>query len=208
MVSIDAMGTQVKIAETILQKSGDYLLAVKDNQPTLNTEVKEQFQAYWDNITVDEPGLGFTEQFDSQHGRKEHRRCWSLVVDDTMPVCQQWRAKTIIAVQAERIENGKGYDFVRFYISSRSLDASSALRATRAHWSVENLLHWTLDIAFGEDQLQARAGFAGENLAVIRQWILNILKQNKSRSLSMANKRRLCCLNESCLFESIGLFKV
>lgn len=131
-----------------------------------------------------------------------------LVVDESMPVCQQWKAKTIIAVQAERIENGKGYDFVRFYISSRALDATSALKATRAHWSVENLLHWTLDIAFGEDQLQARAGFAGENLAVIRQWILNILKQNKSRNLSMANKRRLCCLNEQYLFECMGLFKV
>ena len=111
-------------------------------------------------------------------------------------------------MQAERIENGKGYDFVRFYISSRALDATSALKATRAHWSVENLLHWTLDIAFGEDQLQARAGFAGENLAVIRQWILNMLKQNKSRNLSMANKRRLCCLNEQYLFECMGLFKV
>jgi hypothetical protein len=61
-------------------------------------------------------------------------------------------------------------------------------------------------LAFKEDQLQARAGFAGENLAVIRQWILNVLKQNKTRSLSMANKRRLCCLNEDYLFESMGLF--
>lgn len=208
LVSIDAMGTQVKIADTILKKSGDYLLAVKDNQPSLNTEVKEQFQAYWDKNETDVSGHGFTEQFDSEHGRKEHRRCWVLMVDESMPVCQQWKAKTIIAVQAERIENGKGYDFVRFYISSRALDATSALKATRAHWSVENLLHWTLDIAFGEDQLQARAGFAGENLAVIRQWILNMLKQNKSRNLSMANKRRLCCLNEQYLFECMGLFKV
>ena len=79
-------------------------------------------------------------------------------------------------------------------------------KATRMHWSVENHLHWILDVAFKEDQLQARAGFAGENLAVIRQWILNMLKQNKSRSLSMANKRRLCCLNEDYLFESMALF--
>ena len=113
LVSIDAMGTQVKIADTILKKSGDYLLAVKDNQPSLNTEVKEQFQAYWDKNETDVSGHGFTEQFDSEHGRKEHRRCWVLVVDESMPVCQQWEAKTIIAVQAERIENGKGYDFVR-----------------------------------------------------------------------------------------------
>jgi len=124
-----------------------------------------------------------------------------------MPACRKWQAKTLIAVPAERVEKGNSYDFVRFYISSRSLDAESTLKATRAHWSVENLLHWTLDIAFNEDQLQARAGFAGENLAVIRQWLLNMLKQNTSRSLSMANKRRLCCLNDEYLFESMGLFK-
>jgi len=124
-----------------------------------------------------------------------------------MPACLKWQAKALIAVQAERAEKGNGYDFVRFYISSRGLDAESALKATRAHWSVESLLHWTLDIAFNEDQLQARAGFAGENLAVIRQWILNMLKQNMSRSLSMANERRLCCLNDEYLFESMGLFK-
>ena len=88
---------------------------------------------------TDVSGHGFTEQFDSEHGRKQHRRCWVLVVDESMPVCQQWEAKTIIAVQAERIENGKGYDFVRFYISSRALDATSALKATRAHWSVESV---------------------------------------------------------------------
>lgn len=108
----------------------------------------------------------------------------------------------------ERIENGKGHDFVRFYISSRTLDASAALKATRSHWSVENLLHWTLDIAFNEDQLQARAGHAGENLAVIRQWILNMLKRNTSRKLSMANKRKLCCLNDGYLFKSMSMFKL
>ena len=99
------------------------------------------------------------------------------MVDESMPVCQQWKAKTIIAVQAERIENGKGYDFVRFYISSRALDATLSAEGNPSALVGENLLHWTLDIAFGEDQLQARAGFAGENLAVIRQWILNMLKQ-------------------------------
>ncbi|WP_204797084.1 ISAs1 family transposase [Oceanisphaera litoralis] len=208
LVSIDAAGTQVNIADTILKRSADYLLAVKDNQPTLNAEVQTRFQAYWDSTTTDEPGPGFSEQFDAQHGRKEHRRCWVIAVDEHMPVCQSWKAKTIIAVQAERVVSGKGHDFVRFYMSSRVLDAATALKATRSHWSVENLLHWTLDIAFGEDQLQARAGHAGENLAVIRQWILNMLKRNTSRKLSMANKRKLCCLNDDYLFESMGLFKL
>ncbi|MBQ1784954.1 MAG: ISAs1 family transposase, partial [Gammaproteobacteria bacterium] len=72
----------------------------------------------------------------------------------------------------------------------------------------ENQLHWALDIAFNEDSLGARVGHAAENLAVLRQWILNILKQNTSRKLSMANKRKLCCLNEDYLFECMGMFNL
>ena len=109
-------------------------------------------------------------------------------------------------MQAERTLKNKGTDSVRYYISSRKLEASEVLKATRMHWSVENHLHWILDVAFKEDKLQARAGFAAENLSVIRQWILNILKQNKSRQLSMANKRKLCCLKEDYMFESMQLF--
>ncbi|SQH77280.1 conserved protein of unknown function [Shewanella benthica] len=206
LVSIDAAGTQTKIASIILEKDGDYLLAVKDNQPKLCNEVKQLFQAHWDNSPTDEQGPAFDEQFDKLHGRKERRRCWVIAVDDSLPLCQKWKAKIVIAVQAERTLKNKTSDYVRYYISSRELKASAALKATRMHWSVENHLHWILDVAFKEDQLQARAGFAGENLAVIRQWILNMLKQNKSRSLSMANKRRLCCLNEDYLFESMALF--
>jgi predicted transposase YbfD/YdcC len=101
------MGTQVKIADTILKKSGDYLLAVKDNQPSLNTEVKEQFQAYWDKNETDVSGHGFTEQFDSEHGRKEHRRCWVLMVDESMPVCQQWKVKTIIPCRLSELKMAK-----------------------------------------------------------------------------------------------------
>jgi len=83
LVSIDAAGTEVKIADTTFKKSGGYLVAVKDNLPTLNVEVTAQFQAYWDSIG--EPGPGFHEQFDSQHRRKERRRCWTLTVNDSMP---------------------------------------------------------------------------------------------------------------------------
>ncbi len=206
LVSIDAAGTQTKIAEIILEKSADYLLAVKDNQPTLAAEVSAQFHAFWANTPKDIAGPSFYEQFDNQHGRQEHRRCWQFPVGEQMPICQKWKAKTIIAVQSERTEKGRGHDFVRFYISSQPMNAEKALQATRSHWSVENHLHWSLDVAFREDKLQARTGFAGENLAVLRKWILNMLKQNKSRKLSMENKRRLCCLNDDYLFESLSLF--
>ncbi|TDW60259.1 hypothetical protein LY04_01255 [Oceanimonas baumannii] len=105
-------------------------------------------------------------------------------------------SQTIIAVQAERVNNGKNHDFVRFYISCRALDASLELKVTCSHWSVENLLYWMLGIVFDEDRQKNRVGYAGENLGVIRLWILNILKRNTVRSLSMARKRKLCCLND------------
>lgn len=100
LVSIDAAGTQVNIADTIIKKGADYLLAVKDNQPTLSAEVQARFQAYRDTTAVDIPGPEFSEQFDAQHGRKEHRRCWTIAVDEHVPICQTWKAKTLIAVQA------------------------------------------------------------------------------------------------------------
>ena len=206
LISIDAAGTQVKIADTILKRSADYLLAVKGNQLLLSTEVQARFEAYWNTTETDILSPEFSEQFDSQHGRKERRRCWRIPVDEHMPECQKWKAKSIIAVQSDRLVNGKGHDSVRFYISSRELDAETALKATRGHWAEESLLHWTLDIAFNEDQLKARAGNAGQNLAVIRQWILNMLKRNTSRQLSMANKRKLCCLNDDYLFTSMSMF--
>jgi predicted transposase YbfD/YdcC len=145
LVSIDAAGTQVKIAEVIIKKKADYLLAVKHNQSNLANEVEQHFKAYWDKTNTDELNSTFHETFDNQHGRKEHRRCWVLKVNDDMPICQKWQAKTIIAVQAERSAKGKGYDSVRFYMSSREIEATGALAATRSHWAVENNLHWTLD---------------------------------------------------------------
>jgi predicted transposase YbfD/YdcC len=207
LVSIDAAGTQVKIANGIIKKKGDYLLAVKKNQPSLCAEVEDHYQGYWDRTPTDQESPTFTETYEEHHGRKEHRRCWVLAVDDTLPLSQKWQAPTLIAVQAGRTIGKKTSDFVRFYISSRKMDATAALKATRNHWSVENNLHWALDIAFKEDQSRIRNGFAGENMAVIRQWILNMLKQNKSRSLSMASKRKLCGLNDVYLFECRGLFK-
>ncbi|WP_372030686.1 ISAs1 family transposase [Shewanella sp. 10N.286.45.A1] len=100
-----------------------------------------------------------------------------MAVDDSLSLCQKWNAKVIIEVQAERTLKNETNDYVRYYISSRELGAAAALKVTRMHWSVENHLHGTLDVAFKEDQPQARSGFVGENLAVIRQWILNMLKQ-------------------------------
>lgn len=207
LVSIDAMGTQIKIASTIIKKGADYILPTKDNQPTLNEEVESHFVTLWETTTEDHIGHDFHEQFDNTHGRKERRRCWVIPVTNEMPICSDWKAKTLIAVQSERSCKGKSHDFTRFYISSRELDATAALNASRAHWEVENLLHWRLDVAFSEDQIKARAGYAGENLAVIRQWLLNMFSQNKTRKISMENKRKLCSINDEYLFDCMDRLK-
>ncbi|AKH62676.1 hypothetical protein VY86_04285 [Photorhabdus thracensis] len=134
-MSIDAVGTQTKIADIILKKSADYLLSVKDNQPTLAAEVSAQFHAFWASTPKDIAGPSFCEQFNNQHGRRKHRRYWQFPVGEQMPICQKWKAKTIIAVQSERTEKRRGHDFVRFYISSQPMNAEKALQATRSRES-------------------------------------------------------------------------
>lgn len=209
MISIDAAGTHKKTLKTIIDKGADGLLSVKGNQPNLMEEVEGEFNHLWSTTREedDRVGQGFFEQMEQSHGRKDRRRCWVLPITDDMVECNKWQAKCLIAVQAERGLKGKSHDFTRFYICTRELDAETALKATRAHWGVENLLHWTLDIAFKEDQVKARVGYSGENLAVIRQWLLNMLKHNTTKKISMENKRKLCSIDDDYLLDCIERLK-
>ncbi len=207
LVSIDAMGTQKKIAKKILTGGADYFLSVKGNQKKLATEVNEVFDNYWLAQSVDCENIVFTEGFDEGHGRKEHRRCWVLPVTDETPLSASWNAESLVAVQSDRTNGDKFSSSIRFYICSRGLTAEEALRASRSHWSVENHLHWALDVSFGEDESRARQGYSGENLAVLRQLVLNILRQNTSRKLSLKNKRTLCVLNDDYLLQCLKMVK-
>jgi predicted transposase YbfD/YdcC len=207
LVSIDAMGTQKKIAEAITTKEADFFLPAKGNQKKLTEEIEDQFNTYWEQHPIDEESELFTETHDNAHGRQEQRRCWILPVSDETPVSNSWGAKCLIAVQSDRGEKQKSHSSVKFYICSRKITVKEALSASRKHWAVENLLHWSLDVSFGEDGCRTRQGFSGENLAVIRQLVLNILKQNTSRKLSMKNKRTLCVLNNDYLLECMAMVK-
>ena len=205
LVSIDAMGTQKKIAQAIIAKEADFFLPVKGNQKALAQEVENQFNIHWKQHSKDDESELFTETHDSGHGRQEHRRCWVLPISDETPISKGWGAKCLVAVQSDRTEKEKSHSSVKSYICSRELTAKEALSASREHWSVENLLHWSLDVSFGEDGCRAREGYSGENLAVIRQLVLNILKQNTSRKLSMKNKRNLCVLSTDYLLECLAM---
>lgn len=175
IVTIDAMGTQANIAQAIRDHGADYILAVKDNQPTLAASVRDffvQFQAA--------PGHtphAVTETVEKDHGRLETRRCYAFAQLDCLAKPEQWPdLKSFAVIESERCINGKTSLERRFYISSLPADAQRLARAVRAHWAVENSLHWCMDVVFADDQMRARTGHAAHNLAVLRHITLNLIR--------------------------------
>lgn len=207
LVTLDAMGCQKRIANKVLSKEADYLLAVKSNQRTLHRELSEYFDRYWDANPDDAPGDDFSAQETQAHGRVELRRCWVMHDMAELPVASGWHARTLAAVQLDRKTAQKGASLIRYFISSKELTADEVLHATQQHWRVENQLHWVLDVAFSEDHSRARQGYAAENLATARQVALNLLKQDTTSKLGIKNKRKHCGWSDEYLFQVLGLIK-
>lgn len=207
LVTLDAMGCQKRIANKILHKEADYLLAVKSNQRKLHTEITAYFDDYWDAHPDDVPSDSFSAQDTQAHGRQELRRCWVMHTMTDLPESANWKAKTIAAVQLDRKTAQKGTSLIRYFISSKVLTADEVLQATRQHWRVENQLHWVLDVAFSEDQSRTRQGYAAENLATARQIALNLLKQDTTAKLGIKNKRKGCGWSDRYLFHILGMIK-
>jgi len=190
LVTIDAMGCQKKIAESILNQEADYLLAVKENQPSLYEAINQVFWASTEQ-TFDKNISKFEEQTTQGHGRVETRRCW---VCDDMDVLTTdisgWKGlKSIVAIESERTVAGKSTLERRVYISSKKRSAKYFLKATRDHWHIENKLHWVLDVSFREDESRLRKGDGAENFTVIRRIALNLLKKEKTEKAGVETKR-------------------
>ena len=207
LVSIDAMGCQKKIAEAILEKEADYLLAVKGNQKKLYGEVARLFDQYWQENPTDTPSVVFTETDKYAHGRNEHRRCWVIQDTEKFPVAAGWKAKTVAAIQLDSQKKDKGETVLRYFISSRQLTAEEILKATRSHWRVENQLHWVMDVAFDEDRCRARKDNAAENLAITRQVTHNLLKLDTTVKGGIKNKRLNCGWDMNYMIRVLGLIK-
>lgn len=184
IVTIDAMGCQKQIASAIVDKQADYILAVKGNQEFLLDDVREAFaqsQASSEDV-----------QLSVGHGRVEKRSCRTIQNSDWVCKSEQWKEiKTLIEITAHRTDKSTGQTAseVRYYISSLRGEAAMFNKAIRAHWGIENGLHWTLDVVFSEDQSQKRAGQAAENFSIINRIALNLLKADKSVKISMKSKR-------------------
>lgn len=178
IVTIDAMGCQREIARAITEKSAHYLLAVKDNQPTLHRELKEYFDAYRAGTLTDDL-MRYCEEADKGHGRFEIRRCWTTPTVDWFEDAGDWSClASFCLLEAERTTGGKTSIESRYYISTLAGDdARQVLAASRAHWGVENRLHWCLDVTFGEDRANVRLRTMAENFSVIRRLAMNAVRR-------------------------------
>ena len=198
IVTIDAMGCQTKIAEQIIEQGGDYVLALKGNQSTLAAEVEE---AFIDADAKDYAGVAseFLDTVERGHGRVETRRYRTLGDLSGVPRSALWQAMNMIGmVESQREVDGKISRETRFYIGSIGTSVTDFARAVRGHWGVENELHWTLDVAFREDDCRVRDVAARENLAVLRQIALTRLKQDNTK-LGIKNKRLKAAWDEGYL---------
>ena len=204
LVSIDAMGCNPNIAQSILDAKADYLLAVKDNQPTLHADIKSYFE------TAPSGEVERVETVGKDHGRFEVRTYTvSHVVDwyatkRSYPGAPRFPQLTTIAMVESRIERGDKIETEqRSYISSRALSATAFADAARGHWGIENNLHWTLDVTFNEDQSRLRTGHGAKNMAVVRHFALNLVRQVADKR-SIKRRRKRAAWDPQYLLEILG----
>jgi predicted transposase YbfD/YdcC len=193
IVTIDAIGCQTEIAQLIVDKQADYILSVKQNQATLYEDVAELFGGVQEVQFQDVPHT-YAHSLDKNHGRVEYRRCWAISAPEYLSYLRRHAAwaklQTVFMVERERYLPNQAVSRERaYFITSLPNDAPHLLRASRAHWGVENGLHWVLDIAFREDDSRLRRGYGDQNFAVLRQLALNLLRQDQSIKLGVKGKR-------------------
>lgn len=200
IVTIDAAGCYSDVVEEIVEAGADYVIALKENQRTLQRDTEALFEKL--------EGVGRLPEscktVDGGHDRVEVRRCWALDAEDaSIRGLQKWPGlSSVCKVRAERHHpDGTTQTEERLFISSLEADPERLLQAVRRHWHVENKLHWTLDMAFAEDDSRIRSGHAAQNLGVVRRLALSLLKQETSRSVGTAIKRKEAAWNPDYLLK-------
>ncbi len=204
IVTVDAIGCQKEVAETIRTQGADYALAVKKNQGKLYEDLKDLFagavEEHWRDVSHD-----YVRDVYGDHGRIEIRECWTISAGDFLDYLRNREAwkdlQTIVMLRCERRVGRKRSCQTRYYISSLPNEAQRILKAVRGHWGIENGLHWILDIAFQEDQSRLRKGHGAHNFGLLRHIALNLLKQEKTEKIGVKAKRLRAAVDEEYLLK-------
>ena len=207
VITIDALGCQKKVIELILQGKADYVLQVKQNQPTLYQQIKKLM-----NEMVLEKFVGVEHDYDVQsngdHGRIETRRVYVVWnVKDLGAIAKESPGlKSLVMVESVREAGDHKSIERRYYISSlgRRVRAKKMAQYIRGHWTVENNLHWQLDISFNEDRRRIRKGYGAENFSRLCRIALNLLKNEKATKIGIAGKRKTCGWDNEYLLKVVN----
>lgn len=205
IITTDALNTQKNSAEVIVSKGGDYLSALKGNQSTLHDDVALFFEnpptSYLETLNT-------YKNTDSGHGRIEEREVTSCNQIDWLTKTHGYpHLSSIIKVKSRRYHKDEWSEEIRYFISSvKHNDAQKYAHYVRAHWGVENNLHWTLDTAFNEDDCRIRKGYADQNMAIIRHISLNLLKTETDTKVGIKIKRQMAGWDNDYLLKILNIF--
>jgi predicted transposase YbfD/YdcC len=204
VVTIDAAGCQTAIAEQIIVAGGNYVLALKGNQPTLYHEVQDYIVSHMENDFAYVNARHYQETV-TGHGRVDTLTYYQLPAPDCLTTKGRWKGLKTIGVAIRRSEqNGKESCDVRYYICSTRLGVRKFAASVRGHWGIENTLHWCLDVTFREDESRLRDHLAAENIAWLKRFAISLFKQQKDKE-SIAMRRRMAGWNPDYLAQVIGL---
>ena len=188
IVTIDGMGCQTDIVNTIVQAGADYVIALKANQRTLLKDTQLAFES-----TDPEFAPAYHQTINKGHGRIEIRQCWVTAASDLLDFIADFKTwsglQSLVKIVCERRFADRTESDTRYFISSLPPDPQHLLHVVRSHWSIENALHWVLDIAFRQDDNRVRKDNAPQNLAILQHLALNLLKQDKSLKVGVKAKR-------------------
>lgn len=208
IVTIDAIGTQTQIAQTIREAQAEYVLSVKENQGHLWEDITSLFAVDQAQNFQYADALQHYQKVNKNHGRIEVRECWCTAHPDYLQLIREkdkWAGlQSVAMVICTRRVAGKETKTVRYYISSLPSQAERILHVVRRHWAIENELHWVLDVALREDFSRVRKDQAPENLAVLRHIALNLLKQEKTAKGGIHAKQLQAAWKEDYLLKVLA----
>lgn len=192
VITADAMSCQKEIASQIVAQKADYILAIKDNHKTFKSDIEHEFKT--------QTNIQHHQSVGKDHGRIETRTCEVIHSLKELEGRQDWTGlKTIVKITSQRQSGQVIQTEERYYLSSKEENAEYFNQAVRSHWGIENTLHWTLDVQFGEDKSRKRKDNAAENMAIVRRIALNKLLVNPYKRQGIENRRRIASWNEEYL---------